>query len=57
VALPGVTSIRYGAAASTLRDTINSADSAWRRYEGPRENTASVQTAIAAIVPAYRRTG
>ena len=35
VASPGLTSIRYGAAASTLREITNSADSVWRRRAGP----------------------
>jgi hypothetical protein len=30
VECPGVTSMRYGAAASTLREMTRSADSAWR---------------------------
>ncbi len=47
-ALPGVTAILYGAAASTLCDTRSIADKACRRNAGPSSTTS---TAAATMAP------
>ncbi len=57
LALPGLTSIRYGAAASTLREMTNSADSPCLRKRGPSVKSATAASAITANVVACRRSG
>ena len=48
VMFPGVTSMRYGDAASTFDDTISIADMALRRNAGPSQSASSATTATAA---------
>ena len=57
LALPGLTSIRYGAAACTLRDMTKSADSPCLRKRGPSVKSATAARAITANVVACRRSG
>ena len=57
LALPGLTSIRYGAAASTLLDRTKIADRPCLRKRGPSVKSASAATAITPMVTACRRSG
>ncbi len=50
--VPGLTSIRYGTAASTLRDNTSSADNACRRYAGPSHNSAIAPSTTSTVAPA-----
>ena len=55
VALPGVTSIRYGLAASAPVTGTSTANAPCRRYAGPRANTSVATAAMAPSATSERR--